>query len=296
MPKPKSSGSYTLSGTRHGDHINYSDGIVTINGSVKAIPGWTTTLTLSSGASDDVISTDTPHARDGINLFYDGGRGSDTLNFSSSTVGVAVQLYGWQQSVGTNFQMVSVHEHPENAGYYDPSDPKKVLDLTGATVTNNISNFESVIGSAFDDYLGLSYSVAGRADGGAGNDWIEGGIGDDLLLGGSGNDYIEGRAGNDTMTGGAGADQFQVLTLNGHELITDFSFEEGDTLFVAQQESWHSVPTADSWYEITYVDGAGVAHAAIRSDFEGGSVTLLGLTLEDVPALWASTTTYDWFA
>lgn len=295
MAKGKQSGSYTFSGTRFDDGISYLGGVLTINGAVKAIPADATKVTLNGGAGNDVISTDTPHSRDGINLFYDGGRGSDTLDLSNSPVAVAVRLYGFEPSISTNFQMVSVHDNPENAGFYDPNDPMKVLDLSAATTTANIANFESVIGSAFDDYIGLSYSVAGRADGGAGNDWIEGGIGDDFLFGGSGNDYIEGRAGNDTMTGGLGADQFQVLTMNGDEVITDFNIVEGDWLFVAQQESSHAVPSAETWEQITYVDPNGVSHTAIKSPFEGGSVTLVGLTLEDVPTVMQSMTIYDWF-
>lgn len=295
MPKPNTSGSYVISGTRAADRFDLYDGVATLNGSLKAIPSGTITLTLSGGAGNDVMGTDTPHAIGDMNVFYDGGRGDDTLDFSNSAVGVAVRLFGYQQSLATSFQMVSVHADPESTPYYDSDDPKKVLDLTGATVTNNLSNLESVIGSSFDDYIGLSYSAAGRADGGAGNDWIEGGIGDDFLIGGSGNDYIEGRAGNDTMTGGTGADQFQVLTMNGHEVITDFNIAEGDWLFVGQQESTHAVPTAGSWVQVTYVDPNGVSHTAIKSGFEGGSVTLVGLTLEDVPAVMSSTTVYDWF-
>ncbi len=43
-------------------------------------------------------------------------------------------------------------------------------------------------------------------DGGAGNDWLIGGRGNDLLLGGAGNDYIFGRRGRDITIGGEGSD------------------------------------------------------------------------------------------
>jgi hypothetical protein len=295
MPKPPSSTSFSITATRYNDAIEYSAGVATVNGTIKAVPAGVTKLMLSSGAGDDVISTDAPQGYGGTALFYDGGRGADTLDLSGSAAGVAVRLYGYEPTISTNFQMVSVHADPANAGYYDAKDPKKVLDLSGATTTANILNFESVIGSAFDDYIGLSYAAAGRADGGAGDDWIEGGIGSDFLFGGEGNDYIEGRAGNDTFTGGLGADSFQVLTLNGNEVITDLNFAEGDWLYVGQQESSHAVPTADSWRATTYVDVNGVSRASIASSFEGGSVTLVGLTLEDVPTVMSHMTVYNWF-
>lgn len=294
MPKPQTN-SVTVTGTRGADVFNLAAGVLEVNGSPKSIAAETQTANLSGGAGDDIFRTDTPHASNGTAFFYDGGRGNDTLDFSASSQAVAVRLYGSTQTVSTNFSMVSVHDDPATTGYYDPNDPKERLVLSGATTTGNVANFESVIGSAFDDYLGLSYAAAGYADGGLGNDWIEGGIGNDMLFGGAGNDYIEGRAGNDTMTGGTGADQFQVLTMNGDEVITDFNIAEGDWLFIAQQEPSHAVPTASSWYQTTYTDANGVIHVAIRANFEGGSVTLVDLTLADVSSVMAQSTTYDWF-
>lgn len=291
MPKPQS-GSFKLSGTRHSDEIAYLAGVLTLNGTEASVPGGTTALTISAGAGDDLIITDTPHSRGSTALFYDGGRGSDTLDFSNSTTGVAVELMGSTQSVSTNFTLVDPHDTADGI-YFDEDDPILWLDTSSGTRTENIAGFESVIGSAFDDWLMLTSYAPGMADGGAGNDRVSGGIGSDQLFGGDGNDYIEGRAGNDTMTGGAGADQFQVLTLNGDEVILDFSLSE-DWLYVGQQEDSHAVPTADSWVATTYVDANGVSHNAIMSAFEGGSVTLVGLTLDDVATVVARMTIYDW--
>jgi Ca2+-binding RTX toxin-like protein len=44
------------------------------------------------------------------------------------------------------------------------------------------------------------------ADGGAGNDFVIGGWGNDMLYGGAGNDILSGRDGNDSLKGGAGDD------------------------------------------------------------------------------------------
>ena len=292
MARPRST-SFTLSGTRHGDELAYLDGRLSLNGAAVGIPNGMTKVTLSAGAGNDRVVTDTPHSAVGMSFFYDGGRGSDTLDFSHATTGVAVRLMGYAQTVSTNFTLVDPHDTPEGQ-YYDLNDPIRWLDITNGLMTNNIANFESVIGSAHNDYILLSSVAAGTAEGGGGDDWISGGIGSDLLSGGDGNDYIEGRAGNDTMSGGAGADQFQVLTMNGHEIITDFKLLE-DWLFVGQQEGTHAVPDASTWVDASYTDSSGVLHARIQSSFEGGSVTLDGLTLADVESLMARTTVYDWF-
>lgn len=74
--------------------------------------------------------------------------------------------------------------------------------------------------------------------GGAGRDELYGDAGNDTLDGGEGNDELEGDAGADTLTGGAGADVFKFFTgrfnpsspFAGHDLITDFSSAERDTL------------------------------------------------------------------
>ena len=97
------------------------------------------------------------------------------------------------------------------------------------------------------------------------------------------------------MTGGAGADSFQVLTLNGTDVITDFDPEE-DHLYVGWQQNSGELQGFGSWHETTWVDPAGGVHSAIESDFSGGGVILVGLTLADVPNVNAVTTTFDWFA
>ena len=84
-------------------------------------------------------------------------------------------------------------------------------------------------------------NVAGDTRGG--NDTLEGGKGDDLLLGqggndtllgGDGNDILFGGMGDDTLTGGAGADQFVWQKGEaGHDVIKDFNIGEGDSLNLA---------------------------------------------------------------
>jgi Ca2+-binding RTX toxin-like protein len=53
--------------------------------------------------------------------------------------------------------------------------------------------------------------------GGAGNDTITGGTGDDLLLGGDGNDAVSGGAGHDVLVGGIGSDR--LIGGAGHDVL-----------------------------------------------------------------------------
>ena len=71
--------------------------------------------------------------------------------------------------------------------------------------------------------------------GGPGNDILRGGQGDDDLDGNEGNDFLAGDRGLDVLIGGPGADVFVLRSneqsgVNGADVITDFSFDEGDRI------------------------------------------------------------------
>ncbi len=107
------------------------------------------------------------------------------------------------------------------------------------------SNFDDkIIGNGGNDTLeglgGNDYLSGGYGndvlDGGSGNDDLNGGKGSDFIQGGDGNDAICGGSGNDVdrLSGGRGADTFDFYDW-GHgrtDIITDFSFTEGDVLQV----------------------------------------------------------------
>ncbi|NBE07295.1 hypothetical protein GU920_07095 [Rhodobacter sp. CCP-1] len=70
-----------------------------------------------------------------------------------------------------------------------------------------------------------------RLFGGDGTDILRGGAGNDQLNGGAGRDFLLGGTGRDTLTGGGGADVFLFnSSLEGVDVITDFSRAEGDKL------------------------------------------------------------------
>jgi Ca2+-binding RTX toxin-like protein len=87
--------------------------------------------------------------------------------------------------------------------------------------TDTYSNFEGVIGSAFNDTI----------NGSAENDILRGGGGNDTINGGAGNDRIVGGTGADNLTGGIGNDTFVFdAPLNAVDTITDFEANGNDRL------------------------------------------------------------------
>ena len=64
-------------------------------------------------------------------------------------------------------------------------------------------------------------------------DYLAGANDNDLIDGRGGPDWIDAGFGDDRMTGGKGADSFVISSNRGHDVITDFSPDEGDTVFLA---------------------------------------------------------------
>jgi len=104
----------------------------------------------------------------------DGGGGNDTLSYVTSSSGVTINL-------------------------------KTKLASGGSAEGDVFSNFENVLGSAYDDLL-IGDDLANRFLGNEGRDYLSGGIGADVLLAGGGDDLIAGGADGDTLDGGAGGD------------------------------------------------------------------------------------------
>ncbi|MFN3938877.1 MAG: calcium-binding protein, partial [Gemmobacter sp.] len=65
-----------------------------------------------------------------------------------------------------------------------------------------------------------------------GNDVLSGGAGSDLMFGNAGNDFLNGGFGSDRMNGGTGADTFYHLGVadHGSDWVQDYSAAEGDLL------------------------------------------------------------------
>lgn len=124
---------------------------------------------ISLGGGDDrYFALDADGADD-----VDGGIGSDTYDATALTRGILVNL-----TTG---------------------------EARSAGVTDIISTFEKVLGSALNDRL-TGDASANVLRGNDGNDRLNGAGGNDLLSGGVGRDTVQGGDGNDRLTGGEGAD------------------------------------------------------------------------------------------
>ena len=125
---------------------------------------------LTGGTGNDLVMASADAAADRFN----GGAGTDTIDYSSAEQNLALDLATGHAS--------------------------------GADIGNDaIVEFENVIGGAGDDTISAGPSSASIA-GGCGDDALTGGAGDDVLAGDAGNDTIADGGGSDTVEGGCGDD------------------------------------------------------------------------------------------
>lgn len=81
---------------------------------------------------------------------------------------------------------------------------------------------EALFVTAADDLI-FGYLGDDTISGGPGNDNLLGGDGDDAIAGGSGEDVIRGENGNDIISTGSGADMIVFASVDGMDVVTDFS-------------------------------------------------------------------------
>lgn len=99
-------------------------------------------------------------------------------------------------------------------------------------------------------------AVRGRTSRG---DWLDGGLGDDLLVGSSSRDMLLGGAGGDTLVGGAGDDNLSGDGMSGG-LLDSWDFKRVELPFGKDSSSWH----------------VGLSDASISTAVEGGNDILYG--------------------
>ncbi|WP_055660890.1 T1SS-143 repeat domain-containing protein [Roseibium aggregatum] len=102
---------------------------------------------------------------------------------------------------------------------------------------------------------------------------ITGDDGNNVLVGTEGDDILAGGLGSDLLTGGGGADTFVLSSLADADIITDYSFDEGDRLDIGalldgafgsgsnETEFVRAVAEADGSVKVAVdIDGTGAAH------------------------------------
>jgi len=112
---------------------------------------------------------------------------------------------------------------------------------------------DTVFGGSEDDFITL----------GGGNDWGNGNKGNDEVHGGNGDDSLNGGPGDDVLWGGSGADRFVMS--RGFDVIKDFSFSEGDSVFIS----------ADRTYSLTELNESALLQT------QNGSFLFEGINIGD---------------
>ncbi len=151
---------------------------------------------LAGGAGDDSYVFGTATSVEVDTLTEVSGDGTDTLDFSSFTTELVLNL-------GVN-TIQSVHAN-------------RTLSVTQAA-----EYLENVLGGSGNDTL-TGNSLANVLIGGAGDDALMGGAGDDVLRGGVGDDTLKGGLGDDSYV-------FGTATSIEADIVTEFSGEGADTL------------------------------------------------------------------
>jgi Ca2+-binding RTX toxin-like protein len=144
-----------------------------------------------------------------VDAIYDGGGGSDTLNYNTS-------------AFVNNSATIAI--------------TNDALDRAVAGIPRGKINFTSIetrniTGSSAGDTIDASQATIGfNIDGSGGADLLTGGSGSDSLTGGAGNDTLIGGLGNDTLAGGADNDRYVYTAAWGSDTIVEAAAQGTDTL------------------------------------------------------------------
>jgi Ca2+-binding RTX toxin-like protein len=138
-------------------------------------------------------------------IFEAAGQGTDTLNFSSLSAGVSV-----------NVAMTAT----------------QTLNSSLTLLLSDPAAIDNVLGSMYDDTL-IGNVLNNTFSAQAGNDYLEGGAGDDVLIGGTGSDtYVfsgSGDLGSDRVSENSGDAGTDVLNFNGLDAGISLDLTSGST-------------------------------------------------------------------
>ncbi len=167
-----SGGDDTIYGNAGDDLIEGADGndILSGGGDNDAMAGGSGEDAVSGGAGDDAVKGDLDGAAD----TYDGGEGTDTMDYSAALMSVVIDV--------------------------------AAANASGAEIGNDsVTNFEVIRSGEGDDRINGGEGGETLAAGG-GNDLVHGGEGGDILEGGTGNDVLSDGHGADAVRAGLGDD------------------------------------------------------------------------------------------
>jgi VCBS repeat-containing protein len=229
---------FSITGSGQADTLTGSLGADSIVGGAGAdkLVGLAGADTLYSGDGNDVVQggagDDTIIGGSGLgDDVYDGGTEIDTVDYSSTTLGVSVTLVGANRSSEAAAGGGTIGNLLSNAGYNQTTMVGKATSIgpTSQIGTDVLFGIENVTGGSGADSI-VGNELANILQGGGGIDQIWGRQGNDKLYGGEGNDILVGgiggdgkingvlvESGNDEIDGGAGDDQ--IYGDNGNDIL-----------------------------------------------------------------------------
>jgi Ca2+-binding RTX toxin-like protein len=174
-----------------------------------------------TAGDDEIVQTSDGLTVNGVPISFSGGLESATFDGGGGSDEFAVD--------GTPTVPIDVQEVADMA-VYGTAGNDVITFAPGTTGGMVVASLNGVIVAQFsptgrliaygeegNDTISTSAPIPLEAHGGAGNDTITGGSGNDVLLGDSGNDIFNGGAGHDVLVGGSGADR--LTGSSGHDIL-----------------------------------------------------------------------------
>ncbi|MEO8240879.1 MAG: hypothetical protein ABI832_01135 [bacterium] len=184
-----------VSGSLGNDVLDGGTGINTLDYSAA---GASVTVNMASGTTTGALGNDT------ISNFQNliGSASNDSLTGDAQD---NIIIGGAGVDTMSGGDGIDTVDYSTSGAYVKVYLASGLLGVHGDAQGDNLSQFENITGSAFNDSL----------SGDGGDNVLDGGTGNDTLVGGGGNDTLIGGEGtNDSMIGGAGDDTYYVDSTN----------------------------------------------------------------------------------
>jgi Ca2+-binding RTX toxin-like protein len=193
---------------------------------------------LNGNGGDDTLMVSGTGGGPGAGSTYDGGAGTDVLNFSGAIAfqGTVTGIEGLSFTPANGVSLPNGTSVSMAAGIFAGLPSALTLSGTGS-LTVNLAPGNSYNAAGF--VVAAGASITHVVNGSSANDTIRGlqtadtlygNAGNDTLIGGGGDDILDGGAGADTMTGGGGNDTYYVDSVG--DVVNELTGQGIDTLLV----------------------------------------------------------------
>lgn len=237
-------GNDTLIGNDNDDWLNGGDGNDLLKGGNgnDRLYGNNQDDILQGGAGDDTLDGGTGNDRldggEGSDGLF-GGDGSDTYLFNDAVVNQVDAVNESLGATGTDTLDFSSLTTAVNVDLTSTPTLATMAHRIVGVIAGTPAAIENVTGGAGNDQI-TGNAANNLLIGGAGNDTISGGAGNDILLGGTGNDVLKGISGRNILIGGTGGDVLQGGIDDDLLLSGSSSYESTPAILQALLTEWAS--------------------------------------------------------